>query len=379
MHEFILIGNYFGILISLIFFVIFFFTESRLNKARSFVMIGMILFAFSFLFDLLRINGNWTSANIFSLIYLPFLFSIYPLIYHYIVNLINTSEKIIFEKEKFILPVIIFFVTILTLYFFDYIEIKKYTFAEILNSTAKLKPFDFIAILTIILYYLQAQYYLILFIKLQKKIGLRGFKVDKSLYLGQWIKYITFGLVIIELTYIFIFLFPLEATKIDVIISILLVVFLGIVGIKHNEILLNMRISGGFKQHKFNSLTKRKRPSHITDSEIKKILSDMDRIIAGEKLYLDPNLKLKNLARKIHIPEKELSILINDHFNKNFTTYINNFRIEDAKAILKSKNSNYKLDNLFAEVGFFSRSTFNRVFKTTTKITPSEFQKNNHL
>ena len=95
-----------------------------------------------------------------------------------------------------------------------------------------------------------------------------------------------------------------------------------------------------------------------------------------EKPYLDFELTLQKLAIQVDIPERELSLLINHHLNKHFFDFINEYRINDAKILLKdpTKKELTVLEILY-EVGFNSKSSFYTAFKKATNQTPTEYRK----
>jgi AraC-like DNA-binding protein len=93
-----------------------------------------------------------------------------------------------------------------------------------------------------------------------------------------------------------------------------------------------------------------------------------------EKPYLDDALTLQKLAEKISIPEKQLSILINQSAGKHFFDFINEFRINYAKTLLKEQPQLTVLEVLY-EAGFNSKSSFYTAFKKETGITPTDYRK----
>lgn len=92
------------------------------------------------------------------------------------------------------------------------------------------------------------------------------------------------------------------------------------------------------------------------------------------KPYLDDKLTLQKLAGKIDLPEKQLSNLINQHTGKHFFDFINEFRINDAKTLLREDSQLTVLEVLY-EVGFNSRSSFYTAFKKETNLTPTDYRK----
>lgn len=95
-----------------------------------------------------------------------------------------------------------------------------------------------------------------------------------------------------------------------------------------------------------------------------------------EEPYLNPSLTIRNLAEQVNIPMRDLSVLINQDLKQHFFDFINEYRIEKAKEILKdsTKNKQTVLEILY-EVGFNSKSSFNTAFKKHTGTTPTQYRK----
>ncbi len=121
-----------------------------------------------------------------------------------------------------------------------------------------------------------------------------------------------------------------------------------------------------------NNTTKIIQKGNSENQHLKKLTSLMKK----EKPYLDFELTLQKLAIQTDIPERELSILINHHLNKHFFDFINEYRINDAKTLLKAptKKELTVLEILY-EVGFSSKSSFYTAFKKATNQTPSAYRK----
>ena len=85
-----------------------------------------------------------------------------------------------------------------------------------------------------------------------------------------------------------------------------------------------------------------------------------------EDLYLD------NLAEKFGTNSKYLSKKLKQQFGMNFHSYLTELRVTHAKELLK--RSGQSIESIYKAVGFQSRSSFIRAFKTHTGVTPSEFR-----
>ena len=100
------------------------------------------------------------------------------------------------------------------------------------------------------------------------------------------------------------------------------------------------------------------------------------KFMESEKPYLKSNITLDALSESIDIPARELTAIFNGHFKMNFYEFINNYRIKEAKEILKT-DKEQTISDVFLAVGFNSKSVFNTFFKKNTGMTPTEYRKNN--
>ncbi len=114
----------------------------------------------------------------------------------------------------------------------------------------------------------------------------------------------------------------------------------------------------------------------ILTNKDNEFLSRLHLFMKEEKPYLNPDLNLSTLAESLEMKPKQLSTKINQNCDQNFYDLINSYRVEAFKERVQSEDRD-KLSLLghAFESGFYSKSTFNHVFKKMTKQTPSEFVK----
>ncbi|MEZ8098864.1 helix-turn-helix domain-containing protein [Vibrio bivalvicida] len=105
------------------------------------------------------------------------------------------------------------------------------------------------------------------------------------------------------------------------------------------------------------------------------ITSMLDEKIRRESLYLDPELTLAKLSRKLVIPAKQISIAVNQVHAQNISKLINSYRVAHSQHALRySQNT---VTQIFMNSGFQTKSNFNREFSRITGTTPSQYRKAN--
>lgn len=111
----------------------------------------------------------------------------------------------------------------------------------------------------------------------------------------------------------------------------------------------------------------------IDEEEATVLLGKMEKIMLEKSLYKNPNLSLQGLSLELNISRHQLSQFLNNNLGKNFTSFVNEFRINEACSIIAS-NDKLTLESIGYDVGFNSKSTFFAAFKKHTGITPLNFQ-----
>jgi AraC-like DNA-binding protein len=114
----------------------------------------------------------------------------------------------------------------------------------------------------------------------------------------------------------------------------------------------------------------------IADDYLKALIAYMN----DKRPYLQEDCNIQNIAEMTGISVHHLSNILNNRFEKNFSDFINAYRIEEAKRILSSDLfSKMTLEAIGYECGFGSKSCFNKAFKKRTNLTPSEYRNQTKL
>ena len=99
----------------------------------------------------------------------------------------------------------------------------------------------------------------------------------------------------------------------------------------------------------------------------------LNDLMLHEKLYLDEELTLNILAQEMNISSHQLSELLNNVLNVNFNSFINKFRIEEAKKMI-SEEPQRSIISVGYAAGFNSKSVFNRAFQQFAGESPSQYK-----
>lgn len=95
-------------------------------------------------------------------------------------------------------------------------------------------------------------------------------------------------------------------------------------------------------------------------------------LLTGTQLYLDPDLTVQRLAKRLHVPTRSLSAAINETQGKNLSQYVNGFRLEHAASLLR--NSEASVAQVMAQSGFLTRSNFYREFQRVFGQAPAAYR-----
>lgn len=107
-------------------------------------------------------------------------------------------------------------------------------------------------------------------------------------------------------------------------------------------------------------------------SEVEKTITSA---MENDKYYLWHDLSIHDLAKETGIPSRQISTCINRNFGINFSEWVNNYRVEEAKIKLESaQNDHLSIEGIGLDAGFKSRSAMYTAFKKKTGHTPGHFR-----
>lgn len=112
-------------------------------------------------------------------------------------------------------------------------------------------------------------------------------------------------------------------------------------------------------------------PSDSTPDMSKKIL----RLFDEQQIYLNPNLKLSDIASVVGSNRTYVSRFFNAEQNSTFFDFVNGYRVRMATSLLRETDE--KIEVIAERVGFNSSQAFHRVFSKTIGQTPEKFRSGN--
>ncbi|RYM59135.1 MULTISPECIES: helix-turn-helix domain-containing protein [Serratia] len=92
-----------------------------------------------------------------------------------------------------------------------------------------------------------------------------------------------------------------------------------------------------------------------------------------DDLYLEPELNLARLARKVGLPARRVSQAINRHAGMNVSQYVNQLRVHQAAQWLLASDD--PVTDIMQAAGFTTKSNFNREFLRIYSVNPSEWRR----
>jgi AraC-like DNA-binding protein len=116
--------------------------------------------------------------------------------------------------------------------------------------------------------------------------------------------------------------------------------------------------------------------SGLQPDKMPQVFDQLQETIQTRKLHLNATLSLADLSKEARVPAHYITQTLNEFAESSFYDFINNQRILEFKNRLNDpRYDHYTLLGIAFDCGFNSKSTFNRIFKQHTNMSPLEFKK----
>jgi len=135
--------------------------------------------------------------------------------------------------------------------------------------------------------------------------------------------------------------------------------------------------SGFFVEHLSSAFTEGKKyaRSSLSEEDKVEILKKLKNGMENEKYYKNNLVSQSMISKKLLIPTHHISQVINEKLNQSFFDFIATYRIREAEKILLDPDQNHlTVEEIAEEVGYISKSAFNKTFKRITGKTPSAYR-----
>ena len=114
----------------------------------------------------------------------------------------------------------------------------------------------------------------------------------------------------------------------------------------------------------------------LGDKEANDLAQRLNKVMQTKKPYLDEDLTLIKLAELMSSTQKKLSVVLNNHLQTNFYDYVNKYRVQAFKEMIENPAyKEYGTLGVANECGFKSKSSFYRVFKKETGLSPGIYKR----
>ena len=103
------------------------------------------------------------------------------------------------------------------------------------------------------------------------------------------------------------------------------------------------------------------------------LMRQICNMMESQKLYLNSELKLKDVVDALNTNRNLISNCINSQRGCSFSQFVSNYRVEHAKDLIR-RQPDIKISEVWMQSGFSTEGSFFRTFKAITGMTPSEFK-----
>lgn len=356
-----------GIIQGIIFISIVIFSKKYKNISTYFLITLIGACVYNNIQYYLSDTGILTPEQMFGTIYLP-IASLSPvLIYYYVLKFLK-PKKTLSKKNKWLLIFFVFFTISIIPYkiavAIDYKNNAFYLFYLMLSNFHEFFSIVLNIILIIFSFKKVKEYE-------QNNTDFNQEKISHSL---KWLK--TTLIIFIILTILWLVLM-IRTVVISNHVQSFYLLWIGISFLTYWLGYIGIYKYGVTEQRKkIRSYSNSNTPNYPISTHKNNYIKKLDKLLIKNKGFLNPNLTLDIVAKKINVSKSHLSKIINSELDSSFTDYINGLRIEQTKNYLENTQfSNYTLEAIGLEAGFNSKSTFNKAFKKHTGLTPSEYKK----
>jgi AraC-like DNA-binding protein len=163
-----------------------------------------------------------------------------------------------------------------------------------------------------------------------------------------------------------------------ILFTILIIIFIIILVI---GIIFYLKLRDSYKKiFQLNNIVSDKAAQDIIEGEADSneqklylLFTEIQQLMEKEKFYLKPGITISDVSTALGTNDKYISLSVNKFARMNFNHYINTLRIQEAKKKLLDTNAGSSIQDIAFACGFGNASSFIRVFKQITGLTPAYY------
>jgi AraC-like DNA-binding protein len=348
--------------------------NKRLSSIANKFLAGLILCVAIFMTEYLLISSSWNEYFVHFLgITKPFFLLMGPFYFFYTIHLLGISSAYRKWSALLFLPAIAKLIYSLDLYLLS--AERKYEIIDFLMTQENL-PIRWgtfaIASAPILLmlgyiYFSQLKIKSIEkdFLKNSIKLRLSWLKKFNLAFASFWIIY--------EISLLIITLNSTYSIKVDYMLALTCGVFIYV--LTYLSITQSKYLAASYPE-----IDKKYEKSSLPDEISKAYLNRILAYFNDSKPFINQEFKLTDLASALNLSPNHVSQVLNKELKKSFHEFVNEYRNQEAIKLMSDPDyDHFSLQGIAEEVGFNSKSSFNRSFKKHTGKTPSEFLKENKV
>lgn len=146
-------------------------------------------------------------------------------------------------------------------------------------------------------------------------------------------------------------------------------------------IIFYLKLRAGYRKIFQLNHTSQDKPIHdkisseidTNDQKLYLLFTEIQQLMENEKFYLKPSITISDVSTALGTNDKYISLSVNKYARMNFNHYINTLRVQEAKKLLLEPNRNNSIQDIAMVCGFGNASSFIRVFKQITGLTPAYY------
>jgi len=357
-------------------------TSSKNNSARFFLGLFSLTVSILFLSHAIYYHHLKEIYLYFDLVFIFSSLSIYPIYYWYI-KLLTCNSKIDFNDLKLQIPAVGMLIAVIVTYSLMSHNLREMYVNNYLYGNGKMEGAPTLIKIQLALCYILRMIYLLqivfTYLKIRSYIArynenIANFYSNLENKTLVWPKKILIFFALFSAFTIltnffgryFFDKYPLFLLIAGLIFSMLMFV-LGYRGYRQDHNILTLEFDGGNIPVTSNE-----------NKNIAKIKAQLIRLFEKEQIFKTTDLKITDIAVILNSNRTYISAFINHEYACSFCTFVNQYRVEEAKKVLLDNvNNNFSLEYIATLAGFGSLHSFIRVFKDVTGSTPGCFRELN--